>query len=104
MPGDTKQDDPRTSETTASTPPFSDVFDPETSPLRSQATDSLSETLSRLGVSVLVSTYQAGYLVAVRAADPRQLNTQFRRFSRPMGMAHWQGRLAVGTDREVVEF
>jgi uncharacterized protein (TIGR03032 family) len=79
-------------------------LDPKASPLRSQSTDTLPEILSKLGVSLLVSTYQAGYVVAVRASGPKQLNTHFRRFPRPMGMSHRQGRLAIGTDREVVEF
>ncbi len=91
-------------ESTADQQPSVDVFNPEKSPLRSQTTDSLPGILSRLGVSVLVSTYQAGFVVAVRAADAQQLNTHFRKFPRPMGMAQRQGRLAIGTDREVVEF
>ena len=81
-----------------------DLFDPHKSPLRSQTTDSVPQILSELGVSLFVSTYQAGYVVVVRAADASQLNTHFKAFPRPMGLAHRGGRLAIGTDREVVEF
>lgn len=78
--------------------------DPSVSPLRSQATDSLPSILSQLGVSLLVSTYQAGFVLALRAENAQQLNTHFRRFPRPMGMSQRGGRLAIGTDREIVEF
>ena len=81
-----------------------DLFDPHKSPLRSQTTDSVPQILSELGVSLFVSTYQAGFVVVVRAADASQLNTHFKAFPRPMGLAHRGGRLAIGTDREVVEF
>ncbi len=89
---------------TSASPPRGDLFDPHMSPLRSQTTDSVPQILSQLGVSLFVSTYQAGYVVAVRAADSQQLNTHFKSFPRPMGLAHCGGRLAIGTDREVVEF
>lgn len=93
-----------TATASANPPAESDVFDPTKSPLRSQATDSVPGVLSQLGVSLLVSTYQAGFVLALRAENERQLNTHFRRFPRPMGMSHRHGRLAIGTDREVVEF
>lgn len=89
---------------TAASTAFADVLDSHKSPLRSQTTDSVPRILSELGVSLFVSTYQAGYVVAVRAADPVQLNTHFKAFPRPMGLAQRDGRLAIGTDREVVEF
>lgn len=81
-----------------------DLFDPHKSPLRSQTTGSVPQILLELGVSLFVSTYQAGFVVIVRAADATQLNTHFKAFPRPMGLAHRGGRLAIGTDREVVEF
>ena len=54
------------------------LFNPGKSQLRSRTTDSLPEILSRLGASVLVSTYQSGSVAAVRAAAPGQLNTHSR--------------------------
>jgi uncharacterized protein (TIGR03032 family) len=59
--------------------------------------------LHTLGASVLVSTYQAGKLVLLRA-DGDHLNTHFRSFSRPMGVAVHGGRLAIGTTTEICEF
>ncbi len=81
-----------------------DLFDSHRSPLRSQTTESVPQILSEMGVSLFVSTYQAGYVVAVRAANPAELNTHFKSFPRPMGLAQCGGRLAIGTDREIVEF
>jgi uncharacterized protein (TIGR03032 family) len=72
-------------------------------PLRSVHTASFPPILEQLGISVLVSTYQAGKLVALRAHGG-VLNTHFRTFSRPMGMAVHQGRLAIGTSVEIWEY
>src|SRR5262249_27841493 len=51
----------------------------------------------------LVSTYQAGKLIVVRA-DGDVTNTHFRTFDTPMGLAYDRGRLAVGTKLDVREF
>jgi uncharacterized protein (TIGR03032 family) len=61
--------------------------------------------LKALGISLLVSTYQAGKLIVVRA-DGETLNTHFRNFMSPMGLAYEgaTGRLAVGTRHEVWNF
>jgi uncharacterized protein (TIGR03032 family) len=56
--------------------------------------------LDRLGGSLLISTYQAGKLVAVRAAEGR-LSTLLRSFEQPMGMALDSHRLALGTRSQV---
>ncbi|HLQ46244.1 MAG TPA: TIGR03032 family protein, partial [Planctomycetaceae bacterium] len=81
-------------------------FDPHRSPLRSAVTTSVPELLWQLGVSLCVSTYQAGFVVLLRAESRDQLNSHFRHFPRPMGMAaHPQsGRIAIGTEREIVQF
>jgi uncharacterized protein (TIGR03032 family) len=63
-------------------------------------TDSFVELLHRLGASLLVSTYQANKLLAVRASG-RGLSTLVRTFDRPMGLAVDGGRLALGTRMEV---
>jgi len=73
------------------------------SPLRSSHTSSFGPLLEQLGVSLLVSTYQAGKLVVLRA-EAGVLNTHFRTFRTPMGVACDGDRLAVGTALEIWEF
>ncbi|REJ92428.1 MAG: TIGR03032 family protein [Planctomycetota bacterium] len=72
-------------------------------PLRSTHTSNLPPLFEQLGISLAVTTYQAGKLVFVRA-DEGVLNTHFRVFSKPMGLALGNGRLAVGTAQEIWEF
>ncbi len=76
---------------------------PTTAPLRSVHTSNFPALLDQLGVSVLVSTYQAGKLVVLRS-DGGALNTHFRDFRQPMGLALAGNRLAVGTASHVWEF
>jgi uncharacterized protein (TIGR03032 family) len=66
-------------------------------------TSNLPGLLRRLGISLLVTTYQAGRLVVLRA-DGDALNTHFRAFPKPMGLAVQGDRLAVGTALEVREY
>lgn len=73
------------------------------SPLRSVHTTSFPAILDQLGSSLLVTTYQAGKLVVVRS-DGGVINTHFRAFNKPMGMAVARGRLAIGTAVDVWEF
>jgi Domain of unknown function (DUF4915) len=54
-------------------------------------------------VSLLVTTYQAGKLVLVRD-EGDNLNTHFRTFQAPMGMALSGNRPAIGTKIQVWEF
>ncbi len=72
-------------------------------PLGSVHTQSFPQLLRELGLSVAVSTYQAGRLVFLRS-DGDALNTHFRLFQRPMGMAYQEGRFFVGANREIHEF
>ncbi|HKB05522.1 MAG TPA: TIGR03032 family protein [Gemmataceae bacterium] len=72
-------------------------------PLRSVHTTTLPRLLHQVGISLLVSTYQAGKLIVVRA-DGDMANTHFRNFDTPMGLAFDRGRLAVGTKVHVWEF
>jgi uncharacterized protein (TIGR03032 family) len=71
--------------------------------LRSIHTSSFPQLLEELGISLLVTTYQAGKLVVLRS-DQGVLNTHFRSFSKPMGLAVQEGRLAIGTTLEIWEF
>jgi uncharacterized protein (TIGR03032 family) len=72
-------------------------------PLRSIHTSNFSAILQELGISVLVTTYQAGKLVMLRP-DGERLNTHFRGFSKPMGLAVDGDRLAIGTSVEIWEY
>jgi uncharacterized protein (TIGR03032 family) len=77
--------------------------DPSARPLRSVHTADFPGLLAQLGASLLVTTYQAGKLVLVRA-DGAALNTHFRGFHRPMGLALAGDRLAVGVALEIWEY
>ena len=68
--------------------------------LRAVHTPNFPALLRRLGASLLVTTYQAGKLVLVRD-EGDHLNTHFRTFQAPMGMALPGDRLAVGATIEV---
>jgi uncharacterized protein (TIGR03032 family) len=59
--------------------------------------------LDQLGASLLISTYQAGRLVCARSRGD-QLNTHFRAYDKPMGIAVAPGRFALGTRTEVWDF
>jgi len=72
-------------------------------PLRSVHTTNLPQILSELRTSLLVTTYQAGKLVMLRNEDG-VLNTHFRVFNKPMGLAVSGGRLAIGTAVDIWEF
>jgi uncharacterized protein (TIGR03032 family) len=66
-------------------------------------TPAMPALLERAGISLLVSTYQSGRLIALRN-DNGAVNTHFRFLPRPMGIAVGPGRIAVGTQREIVEY
>jgi uncharacterized protein (TIGR03032 family) len=72
-------------------------------PLRSVHTSNFPGILDSLGISLIVSTYQAGKLVVLRS-DEGCINTLFRNFHRPMGVAVAGDRVAVGTGLEIWEF
>ncbi|NER00026.1 MAG: TIGR03032 family protein [Cyanothece sp. SIO2G6] len=55
-------------------------------PLRSVHTNTFVQVLQQLGISLVVSTYQAGKVVVMRA-DGESVNTHFRQFRKPMGIA-----------------
>src|SRR5436190_21231218 len=73
------------------------------SPLRSVHTTNFPAILDQLRSSLAVTTYQAGKLVLLRS-DGGVINTHFRAFNKPMGMAVGHGRLAIGTAVDVWEF
>src|ERR1043166_8784752 len=71
--------------------------------LGSVHTSNFPDLLRELGGCLVVSTYQAGKLVILRA-DGSTINTHFRAFNRPMGMAADRQRLMLGAMFEIVEF
>lgn len=75
----------------------------EPHPMRSVHTSNFAPILAELEASLLVTTYQAGRLVMLRNTDG-VLNTHFRIFPKPMGMALAPGKLAIGTEMEIREF
>ena len=70
---------------------------------RSVHTTSFPELLSNVGASLLVSTYQSGRVVVVRA-DGQTLNTHLVAAPSPMGMAVGREALSIGTARQVLTF
>lgn len=72
----------------------------ETAPLRSVHTNTLTTILQQMQISLVVSTYQAGKLIVVRA-DGEVTNTHFRVFNKPMGLAADREKLALGTAYQV---
>jgi uncharacterized protein (TIGR03032 family) len=63
--------------------------------LRSVHTSNLPTVFDRLHISLVVSTYQAGKVILIRQAQGT-LNTHFRAFTKPMGIAADATRLAIG--------
>src|SRR5262245_32639918 len=66
--------------------------------------NSLPALLAELGACVFVSTYQAGKLIILRAESGGLLNTHFRTFRTPMGLAVDPRRLALGTANAIQTF
>jgi uncharacterized protein (TIGR03032 family) len=71
--------------------------------LGSVHTSNFPDILRELGGCLIVSTYQAGKLVILRP-DKDSINTHFRTFNRPMGMAADRQRLMLGAMMEIAEF
>src|SRR5215472_9467656 len=68
--------------------------------IRCSHSESLPALLAQLRLSVLISTYQTGHLVAVSAGEGR-LTLSFHQFDRAMGIAVKPGTIAVCTRKEV---
>jgi uncharacterized protein (TIGR03032 family) len=71
------------------------------SPFRSVNSPGFAGLLDSLGITLLVSTYQAGKLMAVRGREGR-VSTLLRSFDRPMGLAvNGPRQFALGTRNQV---
>ncbi len=67
-------------------------------------TQHVPEILKQLGISLLISTYQAGKLIIARPDPKGGLNTHFVSLPKPMGMATSGNRFAIGTKHEIIEY
>ena len=89
-------------------PPINGAVDSDSAadsppPLRSVHTSNLPQIFAQGNFSLLVTTYQAGKLVLLRN-DKGILNTHFRNFLKPMGLAVRGGKLAIGCSIDIWEF
>ncbi|MFP5246207.1 MAG: TIGR03032 family protein, partial [Thermoanaerobaculia bacterium] len=71
---------------------------------RSSATNNFGELLRALNASLVISTYQSGCVILIRAEPEGGIGTTFRMFRSPMGMAVRKGELALGTKTELWDF
>ena len=72
-------------------------------PFASVSTATFAQILRNRRGSVLISTYQSGRLICARNRDG-VLNTHFRQFDKPMGIAVAPGRFALATRTEVWDY
>ena len=70
--------------------------------LRSLHTSNVPSFFEQFGISIIISTYQAGKAILVRN-DGGVLNTHFRTFAKPMGVAADNNRLTIGGANTVWE-
>src|SRR4051794_39792467 len=73
---------------------------PPTREIRHEYTHSLPTLLSQLGVSLLVSTYQAGKVAAIGVADG-ELTLSYHNFERAMGLAVKPDGIAVAARAQI---
>jgi uncharacterized protein (TIGR03032 family) len=71
---------------------------------RSVHSASFAKILHGLGASLIVTTYQSGRVVILRAEDGKTLNSHLRMFDSPMGVAVTPKGIALGTRSEVWHF
>ena len=71
--------------------------------LSSKHTTTFPELLKQANASLVVSTYQAGKLILLRAQG-NSLNTHFVNLPKPMGVAFKDGRLSVGSGFNVIDY
>ncbi len=66
-------------------------------------TNNLPDILRHLNISLMVTNYQGGNLISVRADGPA-INTHYAHFAKPMGLAVNRDRLLLGTETGIREF
>lgn len=72
--------------------------------LTSVHSSNMGPMLGEAGLSILLTTYQAGRLVVLEQNDQGTLNNHFCEFVRPMGLALRGDHLALGVDAQIIEF
>jgi len=75
----------------------------EANALASVHTSNLPELFHKQGISLVISTYQAGKAIVIRN-DNGTLNTHFRTFFKPMGIVADPTRLTIGGANTVWEY
>jgi uncharacterized protein (TIGR03032 family) len=76
-------------------------------PLRSVYTSNFPAILNQLGISLVVTTYQAGKVILVRREAPSAgkegegLNTHFVNYKKPMGLAADNNHMAIGSGNSI---
>ncbi len=75
---------------------------PELPPFSCQASAGFSSLLWQLNCSLAVSTYQAGKVILISAADPERIVQLPRTFQRAMGIAVSGRKMAIATRDEVI--
>ncbi len=68
---------------------------------KAEQSPGLGQLLEKHGISLLISTYQAGKLVLARN-DGGAVNAHYRDAARPMGIAMGADQIAIGTQGEIV--
>lgn len=76
--------------------------EPKELDVKSVHTENFPLILQDLGISLVISTYQAGKLIILREKEGT-LNNHFRLFNRPMGLAAQDNKLAVGSAYDILE-
>ncbi len=71
--------------------------------LSSSYSESFPKILEKLGISIAVTTYQAGKLILLRNMDGK-LNTHYRTFKRPMGMCANSKYMYLGDRSSIIKF
>ncbi len=79
-----------------------DDFD-EGKDLSSVFTSNMPDILKQFNMSLVVSTYQAGKLIFLRNENGA-INTHFRNFNRPMGVAVKPNRLTIGCHNSIESY
>jgi uncharacterized protein (TIGR03032 family) len=89
-------------EAPANSVPPRDEFPIETRAVWDESPE-LAKVLGDLGISLLISTYQAAKLIVARNKEGA-LDAQFRHIPKPMGIAVGKNQFAVGATGEIVFF
>ena len=71
--------------------------------LNSVYTTNLPEIFNQLGISLIVSTYQAGKVILLRNEN-NAINTHFKSFNRPMGIAVTPNKIALGYYKNIINY